>query len=136
MTEHRARCQCGQLTVTATADPDVVVACSCQHCQHRTGSPFGVGGYFRKETITVSGETKSWERDADTGRWLKNFFCPVCGTTVYWTLEMRPDHYGVAAGAFEAPLPEPARAVWAQEKHDWVEFPKHWEVFPKMKPGM
>ena len=131
MTEHRARCQCGGLTVTASADPDMVIACNCQACQHRTGSPFGLGGYFKKEVLNYEGAASTWKRAAESGRQIENHFCPACGTTLYWSLEMRPDHIGVAGGAFETPLPEPARAIWTEEKHDWVIFPDHMPTLPK-----
>jgi len=134
MATHSARCQCRALTVQARADPDFVVLCNCRACQSRTGSPFGVGAYFRKADLTISGETRTWSRVAPSGRALANHFCPGCGSTVYWTLEMRPDHVGVAAGAFDGPLPEPARAIWAEERHDWVTFPEHWPVFERAAP--
>ena len=135
MAEHRARCQCGGLRVHASADPDVVVACNCQACQHRTGAAFGVGAYFRKDVVTISGSASIWARTAETGRALQHHFCPTCGTTVYWTLEMRPDHIGVGTGAFEGPPPTPDRAIWTDEKHDWMIFPSDMPDFPKATPG-
>ena len=115
-------------------DPDLVIACNCRACQKRTGSPFGTGAYFQKGLMTVEGETKSWGRKADTGRALENFFCPTCGTNLYWTLEMRPNHVGVAYGAFDTKLPDPIRAIWMEEAHDWVGFPEDWPRFAKGTP--
>ncbi len=134
MTNHRATCQCGSLVVEAAADPDFVIVCNCRACQKRSGSPFGTGCYFKKTDLAISGEAKGWKRTAETGRKLENFFCPTCGTSVYWTLEMRPEHMGVAFGLFEGPLPEPARAIWTEAKHDWVAFPDHWPQFEKGTP--
>lgn len=123
MAEHKASCQCGAVQVTASVDPEFVVVCNCKACQRRTGAPFGEGAYFRKADLTLSGQTATWARKADTGRELVNHFCPSCGTTLFWSLEMRPDHMGVAAGCFDGPLPRPVRVIWAREKHDWVCFP-------------
>ncbi len=134
MTVHRAACQCGGLTVTAEGDPEFVILCNCRACQKRTGSAFGVGAYFRKDQLVLAGEPSRWRRTAESGRGLEQCFCPVCGTHVWWTLEMRPDHVGVALGAFDTALPEPVRAIWAGEKHDWVRFPDHWPVFEKAVP--
>ena len=59
-------------------------------------------------------------------------FCPDCGTTVYWDLEMRPSHVGVAVGCFSDPeFFAPARAVWTQRQHHWVMFPEDLPTFPK-----
>jgi hypothetical protein len=134
MAEHQARCQCGVVRVEASADPDFVVVCNCKACQRRTGSPFGEGAYFKRSDLVVSGDTWKWVRKADSGRELANHFCPACGTTVFWTLEMRPDHLGVAAGCFEGPVPKPVRAIWASEKHDWVEFPEDMPVLQGASP--
>ena len=61
---HLATCGCGALRVTTAGDPDLVVACSCIACQRRTGSPFGVGAYFRKEAGLGGGRgggiTRGW----------------------------------------------------------------------------
>ena len=134
MGQHNAECQCGQLKLQASKDPDFVIACNCRACQKRTGAPFGTGGYFRKDTLTITGNTSSWKRTADSGRELENFFCPDCGSTLYWTLEMRPDYMGVAFGMFDEPLPDPVRAIWTEAQHDWVSFPEDWPHFPHGTP--
>ena len=131
---HNAVCQCRALSVSSDVDPDFVVACNCVACQRRTGSPFGVGAYFKQVDLRIGGAQKTWSRSSDSGRGLVNHFCENCGTNVYWTLEMRPDHIGVAAGCFTAPLPEPARVIWTEAKHDWVVFPDHLPEFPKATP--
>jgi hypothetical protein len=85
--------------------------------------------------ISVSGTVKSWRRSADSGRWLENHFCPDCGTNLYWTLEMRPEHVGVAYGCFTTPVPEPIRAIWTEQKYGWVEFPESWSSYEKGSPS-
>jgi hypothetical protein len=134
MSKHRAACQCGSLTVKADVNPDFVILCNCKACQLRTGAPFGVGAYFKIADLSIKGDTNTWARSAQSGRELTNHFCPECGTTLYWTLEMRPEHMGVAIGSFEGPMPEPLRAIWAEQKLDWVSFPDHWPVFDKATP--
>lgn len=135
MTKHHAQCQCGQLTVDADIDPDFVIVCNCKACQKRTGAPFGAGMYFLRDGLAIRGRSASWARRADSGRVLETHFCPDCGTSLYWTLEMRPDHMGVAYGCFETPVPEPMRAIWTGEKHDWVTLPENWPTFPTGSPG-
>ena len=134
MTTHRAICQCGGLSARFDGDPDFVIVCNCKACQRRSGSPFGTGAYFKKTQMEVVGDTSRWSRRADTGRRLENFFCPVCGTTLYWTLEMRPDHIGVAFGLFETKLPDPIRVIWTEEQHSWTGFPEEWPRFEKGSP--
>ncbi len=131
---HKARCQCGGLTATIEGDEGFVVACNCQACQHRSGSPFGAAGYFLKSAVTIKGDEQTWTRGTDAGRELTNHFCPTCGTTLYWHFDMRPDHFGIALGCFVTKLPEPVRAIWTEQKHDWVTFPEHWDQYPQMTP--
>lgn len=134
MTTHLASCQCGALRAECDGDPDFVVVCNCRACQKRSGSPFGTGAYFRKASARVAGEARGWARNADSGRRIENHFCPVCGTTVYWTLELRPDHLGVPYGIFETPIPDPVRVIWTEEQHSWVSFPPDWPSYPKGVP--
>ena len=129
--KHVAVCACGQLRVTASGDPDVVVACSCFECQRRTGSPFGLGAYFlRASALSIDGKYKGHSRTTGTGRNFTTNFCPECGTSVFWELEMRPEHVGIAVGCFADPqFPGPTRAVWAENSHHCVTYPVDLPVF-------
>lgn len=126
MTEnHRsASCCCGGLTAECIGKPARIGACHCTQCQRRTGSVFGVAAYFPREQVTLSGDHKVFARGSDAGRHIENYFCPQCGSTVAWDLELFPGLVAVAAGCFADPhLGAPQRAVWAKYKHDWVQFP-------------
>lgn len=134
MPTHRASCQCDALVAEFEGDPDFVIACNCRACQKRTGAPFGTGAYFMKSTMTLTGVTQNWGRSSETGRKLEHFFCPTCATTLFWTLDMRPEHVGVAFGAFDSAIPDPVRAIWTEEKHNWVQFPHGLPTYPKGTP--
>src|SRR5262245_3082836 len=120
-----AQCACGGVSATAEGEPEFVVLCSCTQCQRRTGSPFGVGAYFRRHAVRLAGETKIFVRKVEgTDRTLTNHFCPTCGGTVYWTLALRPQYIDIAVGHFaDGAFPPPTRAVWTQHKHEWVTLP-------------
>ena len=128
-----ARCACGGVSATTEGEPEFVVLCSCTYCQRRTGSPFGVGAYFLRDRVTLAGATKTFVREVEgTSRTLTNHFCSDCGGTVYWTLDLRPDHIGIAVGHFADPaFKRPTRIVWAQHKHEWVTFPPDVLTFPQ-----
>lgn len=135
MTEAKSRvasCACGAVRIELAGEPRIVGACNCTQCQRRTGSVFGVGGYFdRSQVLSMAGDTKTFERKADSGRSLSLRFCPECGTTLYWELEMMPQKIGVAVGCFADPeFPAPDRAVWCQTAHEWVTFPESLTLFP------
>ena len=125
MQTRTATCACGQLRAICEGEPPLVALCSCTHCQRRTGSVYGVGAYFEREQVTTAGAFKRFRRSSDTGRSVDLRFCPDCGSTVFWELEMMPGRVGVAVGAFADPdFPAPQVAVWTEEKYHWVPLPE------------
>lgn len=123
-----ARCSCGALTATVPAYSPVVSACHCVDCQRRTGSPFGVGGYFPAPDVTIAGAHRDWSRPTTSGGTMVHSFCPVCGSTVFWKAGNHPAVVGIAAGAFTDPaFPPPLRSVWEQGKLAWIDVaaPQH-----------
>jgi hypothetical protein len=131
-----AQCGCGGVSATTQGEPDIVVLCNCTQCQRRTGSPFGVGAYFPRDTVKLTGATRTFIRKVDgSDRTVTNHFCPDCGGTVYWTLDLRPQHIGIAVGHFADPsFKLPTRVVWMQHKHEWITFPPHMPAFPQAAP--
>lgn len=119
-----ARCGCGNLTATVAAFSPVVALCHCVDCQRRTGSPFGVGGYFPADAVTIAGAHREWSRSTASGGVLTNRFCPTCGATVFWSTGKHPGMIGIAAGAFADPaFPPPLRSVWEADKLAWIDVP-------------
>ena len=128
-----AQCACGSLKVDLPADiPPAVVACHCTACQRRTGSPFGVGAYYLLAALTITGNATSWTRKTDSGGAFTTYFCPTCGSTVYWTTGNHPEAAGIAVGAIADPhFPGPVRSVWEETRHEWVEIPTALHHFPR-----
>jgi len=117
-----ARCSCGALTLTLPGPSKLVAACHCLDCQRRTGAPFGVGAFYPADAVVISGTPKQYTRDAESGGKVHNFFCPNCGSTVYWRADNLPSLIGVAVGALADPnYPAPVRSVFEQSKHHWVQ---------------
>lgn len=116
-----AQCSCSNLKVTATGDPDAVVACHCVACQRRTGSVLGVSAYWPQNRIHISGQSKAWMRISDSGNEFTTHFCTNCGTSLYWIVGNKPGVIGVGVGGFGDPsFPSPVRSVWEQTMHQWV----------------
>jgi hypothetical protein len=126
-----AHCCCGSLRADTTGEPAFVVACHCRECQRRTGAPFGVGVFFPREQVRIEGKSTEYVRDGQEGRRLRLYFCPRCGTTVYWCADGRPDVIGIALGAFADPsFPGPTASVWEETRHSWVAFQHELDQFP------
>ena len=98
------------------------VACHCLDCQRRTGAPFGVAAFYPADAVAISGTSKEFTRDAASGGRVHTYFCPDCGSTIYWKADNRPALNGVAVGALADPkYPAPIRSVFEQSKHNWVQ---------------
>ena len=120
---HKAQCQCGGLRAEIEGELEAIVVCSCLACQRRSGSPFGGAAYASREHMTFSGEAKEFVRPTDAGNQFHQFFCPTCGSTLYFYSSRGPDRIGISIGAFADPhIGKPARSVFDVSKHDWLTF--------------
>jgi len=123
MTTRKAACACGQLTVTCQGEPLAVSLCHCLACQRRTGSTFGIAGFFPRDAVTVAGTMRDFTRPSDSGFDVTFHFCPDCGSTVWWEPKRRPDLVAVASGAFADPqFPPPTQSVNERHRHSWFDF--------------
>ena len=69
----------------------------------------------------VAGDATAYTRPSDSGYTVTFYFCPHCGSTVYWEPRRKPEMVAVAVGAFADPaFPAPSQAVYAEHRHRWV----------------
>ena len=105
--------------------------CHCLACQRRTGSIFGVQARFSRDRVSIAGQAREYVRVGDDGGRMTSRFCPECGSTVYYTLDIEPDLVGVPVGAFADPtFPAPSYSVYEARRHAWARAPesvKHFE---------
>src|SRR5262245_50442720 len=100
MTNRLASCSCGQLTAQVAGEPVRVSICHCLACQRRTGSVFGEQARFRREDVSLAGESTQYVRVGDEGTRATFHFCPRCGATVYWEMEAFKEYLAIPVGAF------------------------------------
>ncbi|MBW9054758.1 GFA family protein [Rhizobium mesosinicum] len=126
-----ARCSCGALRLALPEKPNVVIVCHCIECQRRTGAPFGAGAFYPAEAVTMSGTAKLYTRDAASGGKVHSYFCPNCGSSVYWKADNLPSMIGVALGALGdvSQFPAPAKSIFERSKHNWVQIDRADEHF-------
>jgi hypothetical protein len=74
--------------------------------------------------VRVDGERRIYEREADTGYRIRFYFCPNCGSTIYWEGDRNPAVCGVAVGAFEVgAFPPPSDSIFEDSMHPWLRLP-------------
>ena len=125
MISRNGQCRCGSVKVQAEGEPLAISMCHCCDCQRRTGSAFSIHAYFPSEKVAVNGILHSHGRAADSGREVRFFFCPECGSTVFWEAELRPGTKGIPVGIFADPsFPQPQTAIFTEHRHGWVVIPE------------
>lgn len=129
---HAGGCVCGTVRYRVNNAPVRTSACHCTYCQRRTGSAFGIGVYFREQDVEIiRGVSKTYEHRSDeSNRWLRMQFCPNCGTTVTWTIEVLPGARAIAGGTFDDPKWfRIERHAWTRSAHPWMVPPPEVETF-------
>jgi hypothetical protein len=129
----KASCACGRLSVTVVGpDPERRSLCNCHLCQKQSGSVFSVQARFPKEQVTIEGKATAWKFPPAnavkpvTGRTCGDgggtfYFCPVCGTTVYYTVDADPARIGIKVGCFADPtFPPPMIAGFEEYMYRWA----------------
>lgn len=72
------QCDCGAVRVTIPGPPRRINACPCRYCQQIGGR----WGYFRPESVEVTGPTTPYQR---AERVITFHHCAICGVTTHWS---------------------------------------------------
>jgi hypothetical protein len=119
----RGQCGCGEVKVETTGEPSSRLICNCKSCQKRTGSDYSNNVYFLHEHVKIYGKVNGHTRSAQEERTLTNFFCPKCGMTIYWAMELDPKTTGVAVAVFDVDdFKTPKASIWEKYKRPWINF--------------
>lgn len=95
-------CSCGAVRF-ALESALWVVACHCGICKKRTGSAFGISIAVDDNMVKAAiGATRTFIRTGQSGKPVHYEFCPECGTTVRWRVELI-NRYVYAAGTLDDP---------------------------------
>ncbi len=95
------RCQCGAVSFTLTGAPVTMGQCHCKDCQRATGTGHISNARFKREDVSISGETKTFAAKADSGNINTRHFCPTCGSRMFGENSGRPGFMNVAAGVID-----------------------------------
>jgi len=74
--------------------------------------------------VRIEGRFKEYVRISDEGDERRSFFCPDCGSTVFYRIPGIPEMIVVPVGAFADPsFPAPIRSIYETRQHPWVKLP-------------
>ena len=123
MVTRRAQCSCGQLSAICSGEPVRVSVCHCLACKRRTGSAFSYNARFAENDVSIEGRAAEFTRISDAGSRVVYNFCPDCGTTVHYRIDVQPDLVAIHVGAFADPsFPPPFQSFYHDSRRcQWVE---------------
>ncbi|EAQ64534.1 putative lipoprotein [Marinomonas sp. MED121] len=126
-------CQCGQVTFSLLAAPNMVIACHCKACQKLATSAFSITSILDKDKVVIEGELADWSRMADSGNENHAKFCPSCGNRIYHYDPKIPNILKFKGGASldDTSMLIPTVHVWVSEKQDWFIIPEGVKTFDK-----
>jgi hypothetical protein len=114
---------CGAVRYEIDAEPRATRACWCRTCQYLGAGSATVNVFFPSESISVTGDLKTYRTQADSGNTVAHAFCPVCGTPVFTESETGRGIRGVRAGTLDEPeLGKPQKILWVSEAPSWAPF--------------
>lgn len=75
-------CHCGAVQIALAERPEYLNDCNCSLCK-KSGT---LWGYFHPEKVSVSGETKFYQRADKDPPIVNQHFCERCGVITHWSL--------------------------------------------------
>jgi hypothetical protein len=128
-------CLCGKVRYSAEAEPVFSGVCHCTDCQKFTGSAFSTVVGVPKDAITLTGTTKTFTKNGDSGKPIHRHFCPECGSSVMDEAEMMPGIVMINTGTLDDPSQvKPAMQIYCDSAQPWAQLGGDTKSFPKM-PG-
>ena len=101
MTTLTGQCLCGQVSFKAEGDITMQGNCHCTDCQQVSGSAYATLVFMRKDNVEITGETKRYAHEVDSGNTLSKDFCPNCGSQMFGGNAARPGSIAIKAGCID-----------------------------------
>ena len=132
-------CSCGKCRYETNSNPVRARVCHCRYCQLRTGSPFGIGVWFKEENVKIiSGNYKKYKFVTESGNDFETNFCEDCGTSVYWKISMMKGMIAIGGGTFDPPTfwYDISGEIFTRSKAKYISIDcaEHFETSPTYKP--
>ena len=113
-------CLCGAVRYEADGEPVFACFCHCRDCQKATGTGHAAALSVPRGALRVSGETRPFAKNGDSGLTTTRHFCPICGSVVMGEIEIMPDIISLYAGTLDDPSAfQPQLAIFARSRPAW-----------------
>ena len=121
--EMKGSCLCGAIRYAVDSSPLFTAVCHCAACQKSTGSAFSVVVGVDKAHLKISGGAlTTYEGVGESGHPTYRHFCPICGSTIYAEMGLRPGLACIKAGTLDnASSLNPQFNVYWRDHQAWIE---------------
>jgi hypothetical protein len=111
-------CYCGAVRFQATQAPIYQANCHCSNCRRAVGAQSVAWITVKRASFHFAkGSPKRYH--TDTGAW--RTFCDVCGSSLTYERDTRPDEIDITTGSLDHPESfAPTKDVFADERLSWV----------------
>lgn len=130
-------CLCGAVRYSCSAEPAMAGHCHCEDCRRSSGTGHSSHLAVPEASVTLTGETKGYERSADSGNVVTRHFCPNCGAAVFSRNAAMPGMMFLRASSLDdLEVFKPQMHVYAARAASWDRPGEGLPVFNFMPPGM
>jgi len=115
-----AGCACGQVRVRVSGPVRAMLLCACRDCQKTTGAGHAAVAILDADSVTVTGDTQSFDRPAASGATFTRTFCPTCGTPIHGRSSRWAEALLLPPGLFDDnDWFAPTQLIFARSHRDW-----------------
>ena len=98
MSTHGGHCRCGDVSFTATGEPNFAGYCHCEDCRRASGAPVLAFVGFAREGVTWTAEPARYGEPP-----IQRMFCPHCGAPLAYEDARLPDRIFFYTAAMQRP---------------------------------
>lgn len=126
-------CLCGSVRYESRGEPQVVGHCHCVDCRKSSGTGHCTHMGVAKETFSVTGEVRAYDRPADSGNIVSRVFCPTCGGPVYSLNSAMTGMAFIRVSSLDDPeIATPQMIVYSSRAPSWDVMDPSLPSFPEM----
>jgi len=113
-------CLCGAVRYELAGKTRMGVSCYCRDCQYVSGGAPAHALIVSRQDLTISGATRTYWTEAESGRRVAREFCATCGTPLFSYTENKPGRVGLKVGSLDDPSQfKPQLAIWMASAQPW-----------------
>jgi hypothetical protein len=118
----KGQCYCGNIHYQAKNVLKMAI-CHCRSCRKLTGGTAWGFLVVLEDEIKISGETKTFSRQGESGKDVLMHFCSLCGSTVFGQPQLCPQIRTISSSSLDdEELFKPDCHVWTKDAPSWTSF--------------